>query len=111
MIKKTGKAILVAVVAALLSACGDPVEDAAKAACVCLEPVYGDMEKMAQAMQSGDMAKLSAMAANMDTAQKTQLCLNKVSQDYPDIGKDQESQNRFQARMSEICPMPQMMGM
>jgi hypothetical protein len=102
--------MLIGAAVVLLTACADPVEDAAQAACACLEPVYADLEKMTQAMQSGNMAELSNMAANMDTAQKTQVCLNKVSHDYPDIGKDQESQNRFQARMGEICPMPQMGG-
>ena len=111
MIYKLLKVMLLTGTAVLITACGDQVDEAASAACECLEPIYEQMEQMTDAMQLGDMAKLSAMTASMDTAQKSQVCLNKVSQDYPDIGKDQETQNRFNARMGELCPAPRMMGM
>ncbi|MFC1684762.1 hypothetical protein ACFL0R_04740 [Pseudomonadota bacterium] len=111
MINRLMKVLLLTGAVTSITACGDQVNEAASAACECLEPIYEQMEQMTEAMQSGDMAKLSAMTASMDTAQKTQVCLNKVSQDYPDIGKDQETQDRFNARMGELCPAPRMMGM
>jgi len=111
MLQKIKRLMLIGGLAAVLTACGDQVDEAASAACECLGPIYEQMEQMTEAMQSGDMAKLSAMTASMDTAQKSQVCLNKVAQDYPDIGKDQETQERFNARMGELCPAPRMMGM
>lgn len=111
MLNRLWKMLSIVSTAAVLTACGDQVDEAASAACECLAPIYEQMEQMTEAMQSGDMAKLSAMTASMDTAQKTQVCLNKVSQDYPDVGKDRETQDRFNARMGEMCPAPRMMGM
>lgn len=111
MMRKRVRLLLLMSSATLLTACGDKVDEAAAEACECLKPIYAQMDEMSKAMQSGDMAKLSAMTANMDAAQKTQSCLEKVGRDYPEIGEDRESQDRFNARLGELCPAPRMMGM
>ena len=111
MYKKVKSAGFALVSLSLLSACSsDPAEQAAKEACECLQPIYDQMEQLAEAMRSGDSSALSGMQAGMEQATKSQACMVELQDKYPDIQEDAELQNRMTQRMNELCPQPSMFG-
>lgn len=109
LFKTTG---LIMVSGLMLAACsGDPVEKAAQEACDCLKPIYTQLEKVAEAMRSGDQASLSDMSGDMDQSMKAQTCMGDLEKKYPNIRDDTELQSRLTASMDKLCPRPKIFGM
>jgi DNA repair ATPase RecN len=109
------KSILLTSIAGMvlsLAACsGDRVDQAAKEACRCLEPVYEKVNKLMGSAQGGDMSAMATMA-NRIQASKNEAdgCMNKLKEKYQDIDKDPERRRLVGVRMQQMCPRPSWSG-
>ncbi len=71
--------------AALLHACsGDPLEEAAQAACDCVKPIYAEIaEVKKQVEQAGPGAE--APQGGLNSADQAEQCLADVQKRHPDV--------------------------
>ncbi|HBH35930.1 MAG TPA: hypothetical protein DDW45_06065 [Gammaproteobacteria bacterium] len=88
-----------------------PVENAANDLCECLKPVFSDMEKFSQALQSGDKAEMEKIAtAAGKMGEQSANCMQSIQERYPEIEDDINLQTQVTVRIKELCPPPEIFG-
>jgi hypothetical protein len=88
-----------------------PVENAAKDLCECLQPVFSDMEKFSQALESGDKSAMEKIArASGEVGEQSTNCMQSLQERYPEIGEDMNLQTQVTVRIKELCPPPEIFG-
>ena len=88
-----------------------PVENAAKDLCECLKPVFSDMEKFSQALESGDKSAMEKIArAAGEVGEQSTNCMQSLQERYPEIGDDMNLQTQVTVRIKELCPPPEIFG-
>lgn len=89
----------------------DPVENAAKELCDCLKPVFSDMEKFSQALESGDKSAMEKIAAAAgEVGEQSTSCMQSLQVRYPQLEDDVRLQTQVTVRIKELCPPPEIFG-
>ena len=113
MIKKSLYLLAVATLSPGLLSCSKsgPVENAAKELCECLKPVFSDMEKFSQALESGDKSAMEKIArAAGEVGEQSTNCMQSLQERYPEIGDDMNLQTQVTVRIKGLCPPPEIFG-
>lgn len=87
---------------------GDAVDDAARAACHCMKPLFAQLAQLQAAMRSGDEAAMDRLEAEMDQSSEADECMERIAEEYPELRKDSAQQNQVRQRMQALCPAPAM---
>ncbi len=69
----------------LVSCGGDPLEEAASAACTCLKPLYSEITAVKKALEQGDGSVMEKKGAGLETGDQTEACLTGVQKDFPGV--------------------------
>lgn len=84
----------------------DRAEEAANAACECMEPVNEVMKEMMGAMKSGDNIKMMELSRKMEKNTDVESCMDKVMEKYKKVAEDEAMSARVETHMKKTCPPP-----
>ncbi len=79
----------------LVSCGGDPLEEAAAEACICLRPIYSEITAVKKALEQGDGSVMEKMG--LESGDQAEACLNGVQKDYPGV-----EEARLEKRLLEL---------
>ena len=86
---------------------GDNVNSAVSQYCDCAQPMIDKSDEMMKSMQSGNFAKLTEMAQNLEAQGKElQACMTKLEQKYQSKMNDAKFKSEVMAGVKEKCPFP-----
>ncbi len=81
----------------LVSCGGDPLEEAAAEACICLRPIYSEITAIKKALEQGDESVMEKKDAGLETGDQVEACLNGVQNDHPGV-----EEARLEKRLLEL---------
>ncbi len=87
----------------LVSCGGDPLEQAATAACDCVKPIYVELSAVKRALEQGDDSVMENRAPGLETADQVEACLNGVQKDFPGVDEVKLEQRLLEMVKQGAC--------